>query len=433
MAEKPLESWRARAAVSEALDIFNSSYMQEVWAKALARRESDPEGAVTTARTLLESVCKHILDAANKEFRQGASLPELYKLTAEVLEIAPTEQIEPIFKSLFGACAEVIANIGRLRNELSDSHGRGPFGQMPDWRHAELAVHLSGAMATYLAAAWKGRQPTVRNVIEMHIAQRQEAGGPVDSSNEYELKRIARDLEDFTASKLRASDIVTYFEERAAQGLKAPTVYKNLSILRRAMGNNSAKAFEDAAQILNTKFAPSYTFVPRNRRVSPEDVEAVIRYFQERSEDRRNRTQMVDTVEFAVWSGRGLSDICKLRWDDVDFDKKTCKLPDTKTPFPVLADAWTVIERRKSKKFKSEERIFNFRARTVTARHVRALHELIEAGIIKDRFVFNDYRYEAACRLIEQKHGPRVVAQATGQPFQKIVEIAEAIVANTRA
>ena len=42
MNDKPLDSWRARATVSEALDVFNWSYMQEVWTKALSRRDSKP-------------------------------------------------------------------------------------------------------------------------------------------------------------------------------------------------------------------------------------------------------------------------------------------------------------------------------------------------------------------------------------------------------
>lgn len=133
MNEKPLESWRARSAVSEALDVFNSGYMQEVWAKALARRAGDPEAAVTSARTLLESVCIHILDEADAKFDERDSLPRLYKRTAEVLNIAPSEELEPVFNSMFAACAEVIQSVGILRNKLSDSHGRGPFGTMPEW------------------------------------------------------------------------------------------------------------------------------------------------------------------------------------------------------------------------------------------------------------------------------------------------------------
>src|SRR6266498_1532140 len=104
MNEKPLESWRTRAAVSEALEVFNSSYMQEVWSKALVRRETDPEGAVTSARALLESVCKHILDSANKEFREGTPLPLLYKETAKLLEMAPSHNLAPVFNTIFTAC-----------------------------------------------------------------------------------------------------------------------------------------------------------------------------------------------------------------------------------------------------------------------------------------------------------------------------------------
>ncbi|MGC9949723.1 MAG: hypothetical protein ABSF64_25425 [Bryobacteraceae bacterium] len=41
---------------------IDSQSIGELWRKALDRRHEDPEGAITAARTLLESVCKHILD-----------------------------------------------------------------------------------------------------------------------------------------------------------------------------------------------------------------------------------------------------------------------------------------------------------------------------------------------------------------------------------
>ena len=53
------------AAITAAVQAVDSGYIQEAWQKALERRASDAEGAITAARTLLESVCKHILDAAN--------------------------------------------------------------------------------------------------------------------------------------------------------------------------------------------------------------------------------------------------------------------------------------------------------------------------------------------------------------------------------
>ncbi|CAB3975658.1 hypothetical protein BCO9919_07005 [Burkholderia cenocepacia] len=52
------------------------------WRKVLEWRESDPEGAITMARTLLESTCKHILDELEVTYGESPELPELYRLTA---------------------------------------------------------------------------------------------------------------------------------------------------------------------------------------------------------------------------------------------------------------------------------------------------------------------------------------------------------------
>ena len=57
-----------------ALEQLNAAHVQATWSKALDRRASDPEGAITMARTLLESVCKHILDEASVPYDDGADL-----------------------------------------------------------------------------------------------------------------------------------------------------------------------------------------------------------------------------------------------------------------------------------------------------------------------------------------------------------------------
>ena len=51
--------------VSEVLARFNADTVHVVWQKALDRKREDPEGAITSARTLLETVCKHVLDQTN--------------------------------------------------------------------------------------------------------------------------------------------------------------------------------------------------------------------------------------------------------------------------------------------------------------------------------------------------------------------------------
>jgi hypothetical protein len=61
--------------VREALKAVDSETIVAAWNKALDRRTTDPDGAITAARTLLETVCKHILDDAGVTYGSGDDLP----------------------------------------------------------------------------------------------------------------------------------------------------------------------------------------------------------------------------------------------------------------------------------------------------------------------------------------------------------------------
>jgi hypothetical protein len=145
----------ADADVSDVLSKFDAENVHAVWQKALERRREDPEGAITSARTLLETVCKHILDQAGVSYEDDADLPKLYKTAAAELNLAPSQHTETIFKQILGGCTAVVEGLGALRNRLSDSHGKGTKRVKPDVRHATLAVNLAGSMATFLIETWE--------------------------------------------------------------------------------------------------------------------------------------------------------------------------------------------------------------------------------------------------------------------------------------
>jgi hypothetical protein len=145
-------------AVSTALEKFDTETVHQLWLKAMERRETDPQGAITLARTLLETICKHILDENGVTYEPDSDLPGLYKMTAKTLNIAPSQHSEPIFKQILGGCTAVIEGLGALRNRLSDAHGQGKKPIRPAPHHAELAVNLSGAVATFLVATHQARQ-----------------------------------------------------------------------------------------------------------------------------------------------------------------------------------------------------------------------------------------------------------------------------------
>lgn len=145
------------AVVTNTLEKFDAAHVQAAWSKALDRRSSDPEGAITIARTLLESVCKHILEEGSVPYDDSPDISKLYKQTAEHLNLAPSQHTESVFKQILGGCTAVVEGLGALRNRLSDSHGKGKVGVKPAPRHAELAVNLAGALAVYLLATKQAR------------------------------------------------------------------------------------------------------------------------------------------------------------------------------------------------------------------------------------------------------------------------------------
>lgn len=144
--------------ISEALSVLSSEHVQAAWAKALERRESDPEGAITAARTLVETVCKHILDEAEVEYDDGADLPALYHLTAMQLNLSPSQHTEVVFKQILGSAQAIVNGLGAVRNRLSDSHGRGKAAVKPAPRHATLAVNMAGSVAAFLVETWEIRR-----------------------------------------------------------------------------------------------------------------------------------------------------------------------------------------------------------------------------------------------------------------------------------
>jgi hypothetical protein len=147
--------------ISQVLSSFDETGVHHAWQKALERRVSDPEGAITAAKTLLETVCKHIIEETGGSYGENDDLPKLYATAAATLRLAPNQHTETVFKSILGNCQSVVGNLSALRNRLGDSHGQGKQHVRPAARHAELAVNLAGSVAMFLIATWEARKGEV--------------------------------------------------------------------------------------------------------------------------------------------------------------------------------------------------------------------------------------------------------------------------------
>lgn len=140
--------------VTDIVHKIDSLYIHNIWQKALERRVSDPEGAITLARTLLESTCKYILDEYKVDYGNSPDINQLYRLVGKELNLSPSKHTEQTFKQILGGCSSIVEGLGSLRNKVGDAHGQGKVNFKPASRHAELAVNLSGSMAVFLFSTW---------------------------------------------------------------------------------------------------------------------------------------------------------------------------------------------------------------------------------------------------------------------------------------
>lgn len=150
---------RPRLPIPGELNIDDVSLpeIQGAWQRMHERRENDPEGAITSARSLIETVCKHILAGFGQPIPANADLPALYKLTARCLKLAPDDHNEEIVKQILSGCVTVVRGLSAFRNAYGDAHGKQPGAVRPAPRHAELAINAAGTLATFLMMTWEAR------------------------------------------------------------------------------------------------------------------------------------------------------------------------------------------------------------------------------------------------------------------------------------
>lgn len=124
--------------------------------------ERDPPAAVGSAKELVESVCKFILDDYGIGYDKNDNLLDLYKKTTKALklnrEAVPdsargSEAAQKVLQNL----ATAVQSLAELRNELGLGHGKTK--PSPAFaRHARLAFNASRAVVEFLLETWHVRR-----------------------------------------------------------------------------------------------------------------------------------------------------------------------------------------------------------------------------------------------------------------------------------
>jgi integrase len=398
--------------VTSTLARFKSVHISEQWQKALERLDGDAEGALTTARELIESICKHVLDEAKIPHDRHWNLGQLYNATAKALQIAPSQQTEDDFKRIMGACSTIVQGLGNLRSNLGDSHGKGKDAARAAARHAELAVNLAGAMAIYLVKTWEARQRTIGDLIRYYLAEVPRAN--IGESMGYALQAMLRSpLEGIIASQLTKDHIVAYCVQRIKDGAKPPTVRQYVGFLRAPLQlaritwglELPTSALHQARLFLREqKMIASST--RREQRFTSDDFEKFMALFREQETDPRSKIKMTVLMEFALETARMVGEICELRWSDVNLANGMYRTQGIAMDLPLSEKARTIIRDRQPA---TGDHIFPWNSHSASAKFVAA------KKILKINHVtFQDIRFEKIIRLMEEGYGPHEVTRLTG-------------------
>ena len=111
--------------------------------------KSDYDGAITTARTLVEEFCKQIIIRTGKEMPTlDGDLMKLYKAATKALNFdVPTKDLNDTIKQILTGLTSITVGLSGLRNKMSDSHA--PLYKSSK-RHAKLAINTAFTLCEFL-------------------------------------------------------------------------------------------------------------------------------------------------------------------------------------------------------------------------------------------------------------------------------------------
>ena len=162
-----IEAGKSRVAVEKLLDkakVLDLDTVQRDLDRALNSAETDPESALTSACSTLESVCRSLLAEMGHEIPKSKDLMSLYKAVRKPLGLTPDQSAFPSdiandVLTILGGLTTVVEGIGALRTHAGDAHGREKGYTRVDARIARLSVHAATTTALFLLETWQRKYP----------------------------------------------------------------------------------------------------------------------------------------------------------------------------------------------------------------------------------------------------------------------------------
>lgn len=133
----------------------DANYVLEQITRMESAVENDPGLAIGTAKELVETVCKTILEERGVSIDGSHDLPKLVKQTAKELKLTPSDipdeaKASDSIKRLLSNLATITNGVAELRNSYGTGHGKSAKSKGLGARHAKLAVGAASTLAIFL-------------------------------------------------------------------------------------------------------------------------------------------------------------------------------------------------------------------------------------------------------------------------------------------
>ena len=152
----------------------------------------------------------------------------------------------------------------------------------------------------------------------------------------------------------------------------------------------------------------------RSRRPNEKELYDIKEALEKRQGKRQSTIPLVDIFEFSIFSCMRVGEVCRILWENIDYNKKTVVVPNRKNPrhkqgnnqtILLLGPAWDIV----IKQPKTDDKIFPHNPRSVSVAFQHCRNKL---GIQDLRY--HDLRREGASRLFELWYKIEEVASVTG-------------------
>lgn len=211
-----------------------------------------------------------------------------------------------------------------------------------------------------------------------------------------------------------------FIDKRQAQGAGGVTIAQDLSYLATALDwgrhtkrlNVDPEVARDARRSLKHRKLDTRS-QSRERLPTQDELDALYKLWDE---NQRQLIPMTILVQFALVSAMRLGEICRIRIEDVDFERKTVLIKQRKDPkrkasndqvVPLVGNALAMIQKQIEQR--TIGRIFPYNSRSVSTAFTRACKSL---GIEDLRF--HDLRHAATVQLFRMGLDIPRVAMITG-------------------